>query len=273
AAGNPLGHDHHELDAVLEGFEHRVLGERGGDGDDRAVDRAAMVSDRLGDRVEHRDAVDVAAEAARGHAADDLGAFAVVEALPGQIDGLAAGDPLDDEGGVVVDQDAHQAALPAPAGAPWIFSTARRAASCSETVRSAYSTPWARTASNRVSEPPPAPITSPRFPSNSVTFPATPRWSWASTCSPASSNGVGSRACRVSSSPTPSSLSSAFCRGRPSFSMSMWASRATNDPSSSSPSGLISASVMSYWRNSRARRATIGVRRFSAEPVTPSEAI
>ena len=39
------------------------------------------------------------------------------------------------------------------------------------------------------------------------------------------------------------------------------------------PSGLISASVMSYWRNSRARRARIGVRRVSAEPVTPIEAI
>ena len=42
--------------------------------------------------------------------------------------------------------------------------------------------PWARTASNSVSEPPPAPITRPRLPSNSVTLPATPRWSVASTC-------------------------------------------------------------------------------------------
>jgi hypothetical protein len=36
---------------------------------------AAVVLDRLGDRVEHRHAVDVAAEAARGDAADDLRAL------------------------------------------------------------------------------------------------------------------------------------------------------------------------------------------------------
>ena len=95
----------------------------------------------------------------------------------------------------------------------------------------------------------------------------------ASTASPASSNGVASRAWRVSSSPTPSSASSAFWRGRASFSMSMWASTATNEPSSSSASGLISASVMSYSENSRARRAMIGVQRCSARPVTPVEAI
>ena len=74
AARDPLGDDHDELDAVLERLEHGVLGEGGGDGDDRAVDRRAVVLDRLGDGVEHRHAVDVAAEAARGDAADDLGA-------------------------------------------------------------------------------------------------------------------------------------------------------------------------------------------------------
>src|SRR5205085_11125693 len=45
----------------------------------------------------------------------------------------APGDALDDEGGVLVDQ--HQAAAP-------IFSTARFAASCIETERSKYSTPY-----------------------------------------------------------------------------------------------------------------------------------
>ena len=55
--------------------------------------------------------------------------------------------------------------------------------------------------------------------------------------------------------------------------MSMCASTATNVPSSSSASGLISASTMSCSRNSRASRARIGVRRFSALPVTPTEAI
>src|SRR5207237_3290268 len=43
---------------------------------------------------------------------------------------------LDDERRVGVDQDRHQAAT------PWIFSTARLAASFSETERSAYSTPY-----------------------------------------------------------------------------------------------------------------------------------
>ena len=54
--------------------------------------------DGLLDGVEDGHAVDLAALAARGHAADDLGA--VVQALAGQVDRLAAGDALDDEGEV-----------------------------------------------------------------------------------------------------------------------------------------------------------------------------
>ncbi len=96
-----------------------------------------MVLDRLRDGVEHRYAVDVTAEAAGGDAADDLRPGAVIETLAGEVDGLAAGDALDDEGGVGVDQDRH-----GYAAAPWIFSTARLAASCSDTERSAYSTPY-----------------------------------------------------------------------------------------------------------------------------------
>src|SRR4051794_38935086 len=115
-------------------------------------------------------------------------------------------------------------------------------------------------------------MTSPRLPSNSVTLPATPRCDAASTASPASSNSVASRACRVSSSPTPRSLSSALWRPRASFSMSLWASSATNEPSASLPSGLISASVMSFSTNSLASRVTIGTRRLRSEPVTPVEA-
>src|SRR5690242_14296495 len=91
--------------------------------------------DGLGDRVEHRDPVDVSPEPAGGDATDDLRALAVIQALARQVHGLAACDPLDDERGVLVDQDAH-------AGAPWILTTARRAASCNETLRSAYSTPY-----------------------------------------------------------------------------------------------------------------------------------
>ena len=104
AARDPLGDDDDQLDAVLDRLEDGVLGEGGGDGDDGAVDRPAVVRDGLLDGVEDRHAVDLAALAARGDAADDLGA--VVEALLGQVDRLAAGDPLDDEGEVLVEQDA-----------------------------------------------------------------------------------------------------------------------------------------------------------------------
>ena len=60
---------------------------------------AAVGLDGLGDGVEDRHAVDVAAEPAGRHAADDLRAGAVVEALAGEVDRLAAGDALDDERG------------------------------------------------------------------------------------------------------------------------------------------------------------------------------
>ncbi len=67
--------------------------------------------------------------------------------------------------------------------------------------------------------------------------------------------------------------SSFFCRPTASFSISIWASRATKLPSVSSASGLISASVMSFSRKRRASLARIGVARFSCEPVTPVAAI
>src|SRR6185369_16141866 len=92
AARDPLGDDDDERDPVEDRLEHRVLGEGGGDGDDRAVDRPAVVLDRLGDGVEDRHAVDLAALATGGYTADDL--RAVVEALAGQVDRLVAGDPL-----------------------------------------------------------------------------------------------------------------------------------------------------------------------------------
>jgi hypothetical protein len=65
-----------------------------------------VVLDDLLDRVEDRNAVDLTALAPWRHAADDL--RAVVEALASQVDGLAAGDALDDERRVLVDQDAHR---------------------------------------------------------------------------------------------------------------------------------------------------------------------
>src|SRR3954464_15611677 len=134
AARDALGDDHDELDAALDRLEHRVLAERRRHRDDAALDRRLVVRDRLLDAVEDRHAVDVAPAPARGDTADDLRAGAVLEALAREVHGLAPGDALDDERRGLVDEDAH-------AAAPWIFSTARRAASCIDTPRSAYSTP------------------------------------------------------------------------------------------------------------------------------------
>ncbi len=108
APRDALGDDHDQLDAVLDRLEHRVLGERGRDGHDRAVGSTPpCVLDGLRDRVEHGHPVHLAAEAPGGDAADDLGAGAVVEALAREVDGLAAGDALDDERRRRLDQDAH----------------------------------------------------------------------------------------------------------------------------------------------------------------------
>ena len=124
APRDPLGDDHDEADAVGHRLQHGVLREGRRDRDHGAVDRRAVRLHRLPHRVEHRHAVHVAPEPARRHAADDLRARAVVQALAREVHGLAARDALDDERRVGVDQDAHPA-------------TARRAASFSDTERSA----------------------------------------------------------------------------------------------------------------------------------------
>ena len=54
--------------------------------------------------------------------------------------------------------------------------------------------------------------------------------------------------------------------------MSMCASTAMNEPSSSFTSGLISASVMSYLTKSCASFDRIGVSRFRSDPVMPTDA-
>ena len=69
-------------------------------------------------------------------AADDLRAGAVVQALARQVDRLAAGDALDDEGRARRRSGSTSGASPRVRRA-WIFSTARRAASFSDTLRSA----------------------------------------------------------------------------------------------------------------------------------------
>jgi hypothetical protein len=61
--------------------------------------------DGLGDRVEDGNPVHVLAALARRHPCDDIGAVvAVAEAVEAA---LAAGQPLDDEPRVVVDDDGH----------------------------------------------------------------------------------------------------------------------------------------------------------------------
>src|SRR5581483_4706824 len=284
AARDALGDHHEELDARLDGLEDRVAGEARRHRDDRAVD--VHLARDVAHAVVDGHAVDLAPGAARRHAAHDL--RAVVEPLARQVDRLAAGDALDDDRGVAVDEDRH--------AQDRIFATARPAASYIDTVRSQYSTPYLRRiakpsssqapgmrkiamasagsrpasrqplitpratmstrvfdttfimtaifltpgfarisfvssqvlrtlglppisqelagrppcwriASKSVSEPPPAPITSPRSPSNSRTLPATPRRRDASISAPRSSNGVGGRASRRSSRPMPSSAS------------------------------------------------------------------
>ena len=64
-ARDALGHDDDQLDAVLDRLEHGVADERGRHGDDGAVDRRAVVLDRLRDGVVDRHAMDVAPAAAR----------------------------------------------------------------------------------------------------------------------------------------------------------------------------------------------------------------
>src|SRR5215217_752125 len=89
------------------------------DEDHRRV-RAGLV-DRLGDRVEDWDPLDVLAALAGRHAGDDLRAVAlVVRRVEGA---LAAGDAGDDEARVVVDEDAH-AAAPAVAASSTTFAAA-----------------------------------------------------------------------------------------------------------------------------------------------------
>src|SRR5439155_838193 len=73
-------------------------------GHDRAVD--ALPGRDVAHAVVDRDAVHVPPGAAGGHAADDL--RPVVEALAGQVHGLAPGDALDDDRRVPVDEDGHQ---------------------------------------------------------------------------------------------------------------------------------------------------------------------
>src|SRR5262249_48753451 len=107
-----LGDRDDQSDAGVGRLEDRVGGEARRDEDHRGV--GAGLVDRLGDRVEDGDPVDVLAALAGRHAGDDLRAVALVV---GRVDGaLATGDVGDDQAGLSVDEDAH-------AIAPWLAAS------------------------------------------------------------------------------------------------------------------------------------------------------
>ena len=87
----------------VDGLVDRVGGEARGDEDHRRV--RARLGDRVGDRVEDRDPLDVLAALAGRDAGDDLRAVGAV-AQPVEA-ALRAGQALDDEARVVVDDDRH----------------------------------------------------------------------------------------------------------------------------------------------------------------------
>src|SRR6266542_3947860 len=120
--GDVLGDQHDRADAGVDRLVERVDREAGGHEDQRGV--GAALGDRVGHGVEHRDALDLLAGLARRDAGDHVGA---VGAVAQRVEAaLAAGEALDDEPGVGVDEDGHGYASPLVAPAS---STALAAAS------------------------------------------------------------------------------------------------------------------------------------------------
>jgi hypothetical protein len=101
--GHALGDGHDGLDAGIDGFQDGVGREGGGDEDHRGV--GARLADGLFHGVKDGQALDGLAPLARRHAADHLGSV-FLAALGVELPHLA-GDPLADDAGVFVDQDAH----------------------------------------------------------------------------------------------------------------------------------------------------------------------
>ena len=100
-----FGDRDHGVDAGVDRLVDRVGRERRRHEDHRRV--RAVLRDRLGDGVEHGHALDVLAALAGRHARDEVRAVgAVAEAVEAP---LGAGQALDDEPRVVVDDDRHQA--------------------------------------------------------------------------------------------------------------------------------------------------------------------
>ena len=100
---NPLGDRDDQRDPGVGGFEDRVGGERRRHEDHRRV--GAGLLDRIGAGVKHRHAQGRSSPLARGHPADQV--RAIVAALLGVKRPRLAGDPLADQPGVLVNQDAH----------------------------------------------------------------------------------------------------------------------------------------------------------------------
>ena len=137
-----LGDADDGADAGVGGLVDRVGGEPGRYEDQRRV--RARLLDRIGDGVEHRNALDVLAGLARRHACDDVRpVLAVAQAVEAA---LAARQPLDDEARVVVDDDRHRYL--------WLLralSTIESKASIPFSVRSASSSRMRPAASGGVS--------------------------------------------------------------------------------------------------------------------------
>ena len=88
ALGDAHDEDHPCLCRLING----VGGEPGGDEDQGGV---RLLSNRVADRVEHRDALHVLARLSGGDPGDDVGA---VGAVAKRVEGtLPAGDPLNDD--------------------------------------------------------------------------------------------------------------------------------------------------------------------------------
>jgi hypothetical protein len=93
----------HGLDPRVDGLVDRIRGEARGDEDHRRV--GARLGDGVPHGVEDRDPLHVLAGLARRDAGDDLRAVALV---PKAVERpLGAGQPLDDELRVLVDDDRH----------------------------------------------------------------------------------------------------------------------------------------------------------------------
>src|SRR5262249_50032586 len=100
---NAFGYADGEFDAGIDGFHDRVSGERRGDEDDRGGGARGL--DGLFDGIGGGESEGLSGAFAGGDAADHGGA--VVEGLLSVEGALVAGEALDHQAGVFVDENAH----------------------------------------------------------------------------------------------------------------------------------------------------------------------